>query len=143
MPESKVQGLPVEVGPWQRSPQRRVRVHRLPLLRSGSECLSTMLPTDAGGWWFQQNLVAARQPSGHRPLVAQCVALPNAIPRVCVTAGGQTSIQAVRHASCHLRAGASATRDEGTSCTCHLGHAVNAVLYPRDGFCGTQFSSRT
>ena len=122
MPESKVQVLPLEVGSWQRSPQRRVRVHRLPLLRSGSECLSTMFPTDAGGWWFQPESVAARQPSGHCPLVAQCTALPNAIPRVCFTAGGP-----------NLHSGSQVRKLPPKGwCLCHVGrgHQLHLPLRP-------------
>lgn len=129
MPESKVQALPVEAGSWQRSPQRRVRVHGL--LRNGYACLSAMLPTAAGGWWFQpesSSLVAARQPFGHHPLEVQCTALPNTIPRVCITAG-----------SPNLHSGRRVREPSPKGwCLCHTGqgHQPHLPLRPCCG-CGT------
>lgn len=58
---------------------------------SGTGSVPECLPTAAGGWRFQpksSSLVAAETTFGHHPLEVQCTALPNAIPRVCISAGG-------------------------------------------------------
>lgn len=81
--------------------------------------------------WLQDN------PLGTTPWRFSAQLCQTPFPESVSQLVAQTSIQAGGYVNRHLRVGASATRDEGTSRTCHLGRAVDAVLYPRDGFGGT------
>lgn len=119
-------------GSWQRSLQRRVRFHRLPCSGGSRDLLRNMFLQVQKAGWFQpeSELWLQGQPSGHCPLVAQCTALPNAIPSVCISVYihvARAAIQAGGYTSHHLMVGSSAAWGEGTSCTCCLVHGCSTA----------------